>query len=100
MPPRPTKRVFAARPSSGSWTTQLNGKQWTALFALATLLVGWLLLLTACQTTGSAVTRPTAACRAFKPIRWSVTDSIPTQQQAIEHNAAWKALCEASDRGR
>lgn len=80
---------------------QLNGKQWTALFALATLLAGWLLLLTACATS-SRETRVgiPAACLVFRPIRASVTDSIPTQQQAIEHNAGWKSLCEASDNGR
>lgn len=71
-------------------------RQWMLLFALAVLLIGWSLMLAACQTTGSAATEVSApaACRAFEPIRWSVTDSIPTQKQAIAHNAAWKTLCD------
>lgn len=80
----------------------LNLKQWLALCGLATLLAAFLML-QGCRTTASGAIRPVgipASCLVFKPIRWSVTDSIPTQQQAIEHNAAWKSLCEASDRGR
>lgn len=59
------------------------------------LLASGLILVAGCQTTASVATRAPAAsaCRVFKPIAWSVTDSVPTQKQAIEHNAAWKSLC-------
>jgi hypothetical protein len=77
---------------------QLTPRQWLALWLLAALLSAFLML-QGCQTTGSVATRPgrVAACAVFQPILWSVTDSIPTQKQAIAHNAAWKSLCGGPD---
>jgi hypothetical protein len=52
-----------------------------------------LLSLAACQTTGSAETSKSVSCKAFGPIYWSKLDTLDTQKQATEHNAAWKSLC-------
>jgi hypothetical protein len=49
--------------------------------------------LVACQTTGSVGTSKSVSCAAFKPIYWSKLDTLDTQKQATEHNAAWSALC-------
>jgi hypothetical protein len=50
-----------------------------------------MLLLTACQTTGSGVR--SVACESFKPITWSKSDTRPTIRQVVGHNATGKALC-------
>lgn len=65
------------------------------------MLVTALLPLAACQTTGSgAIDQPTLTrlatdvpCKAFKPFRWSTKDTRETQEQAVEHNAAYSELC-------
>jgi hypothetical protein len=57
------------------------------------MLLAATLLLVACQTTGSVATNKSVSCAAFKPILWSKLDTLDTQKQAVEHNAAWSALC-------
>jgi hypothetical protein len=51
------------------------------------------LSLVACQTTASVATSKSVSCEAFRPIYWSKLDTLDTQKQAVEHNAAWKSLC-------
>ena len=71
--------------------------RWKQLFGLVILPATlWLMLiaLAGCQTTASAGTDRSVACQAFKPIYWSKSDTVETAKQAIEHNAAWKALCQ------
>lgn len=67
------------------------------LLASVALWLAILLLVAACQTTASVATRPqptvTTFCLAFKPIRWSLHDTLETQQQARAHNAAGASLC-------
>jgi hypothetical protein len=85
------------RLNASSLSEGLTMRQWLALWMLAALLIGYALVLMACQTTGSGGTEgpssASAACRSFTPIYWSKTDSVETQRQAIAHNAAWSKLC-------
>ena len=57
------------------------------------LLLTITLSMAACQTTGSVGTSKSVSCVAFKPIYWSKLDTLDTQKQVTEHNAAWSALC-------
>jgi hypothetical protein len=50
-----------------------------------------MLLLTACQTTGSGVR--SVACETFAPITWSAKDTRPTIRQIVGHNAVGVKLC-------
>ena len=58
------------------------------------MLLAAALLLVACQTTDSVATNKSVSCAAFRPIRWSKSDTLETQKQAVEHNAAWSAVCQ------
>lgn len=60
---------------------------WKKLAPLALLLP-----LAACATTTRTVVTDTS-CKSFVPIRYSRHDTAATIQQAIEHNAAYDALC-------
>lgn len=62
------------------------------LMLVMMLLLG---LTTSCTTMGLGGTRivTDTSCAAFKPITWSRKDTRETQEQIIEHNAVYKALC-------
>lgn len=69
---------------------------------LLVMLGGTSILLMSCQTMGFGATNPppvdpkTVACNTFKPITWSKQDTLETAKQIVEHNAAWKALCQTA----
>lgn len=53
-----------------------------------------ILLLTGCAASPMADDSGRVACRAFKPITYSMLrDTMDTVQQVREHNAAYQALC-------
>lgn len=69
------------------WPSSNRGSIWRAPLAIAASLA----TLTACQSTGTAVTD--TACQAFVPIAWSARDTVETIEAAAAHNRAWDALC-------
>ena len=59
-------------------------------------------LLTGCGTGSFAIDGPTdSACKSFKIIRASKSDTADTKRQVIGHNRAYEAICgEASSEKR
>jgi hypothetical protein len=82
-PPHPSRRTFNVKAPRLSRRLTLLA----AVLLSASTLGG-------CATTGSyATNNTTVACGSFKPIWWSRKDTVPTQKQVIEHNAAGKSVC-------
>lgn len=52
-------------------------------------------LLTGCATGISGIEITDTACKSFKPISASKSDTEPTKRQVIGHNKAWDAICAA-----